>query len=544
MIRKNKAKKQSNPPVPAFGLSRTRIVIILAMVAAFAGIVLYWIFGKTPSELSFSIKPVFAQKTLEVKLRIKKPCPDGKDYLELAKGTLKLSGLTCQDDAGRKLEFVEDQDLIKIAVDRARKVTVSYRVKVGEPGKHGYRGQIYDDSLTFDGEQFLLLPLSVYAGNDQEIRKSLKRISISCETPEDWSSVVPFGRVPATETTGSFSEVTSPTWSQIYDLMKSGYTFGKLEKKTFQKKQGLFSIYIDPSAQEFFTDEAKQGLNALYDFYAGVFGYDIPRFSLVLLRKDPQNHFYLMGGSGVQNLATTFDPANLRDWELMGHRFFHAFFDSRITSTKFHEAPQLWFYEGLATYYENMSMASLPESIRKKLRLDLSDSFLALYRRYVYMRLKEPYLLAFAPMNEKEIAKSSGMMEFLHYTQAPLIIKLAEDVSYLNTNSRDRVLKFILNNNPETLELKHIFRFAMGDKADDLARHYLFNTEVLPLWYLGSDQKEEPAQVVQQLNDLEHTLWTWFRLENPRYPVDKLSVGGLERQAEEAERSGLRFASD
>jgi hypothetical protein len=408
MIRRNKTKKQSNPPVPAFGLSRMHIVIILAMVAAFAGIVLYWIFGKTTSELSFSIKPVFAQKTLEVELEIKNPCPDGKDYLELAKGTLKSSGLTCRDDAGRKLEFVEDEDLIKIAVDHARKIVVSYRVKVGEPGKHGYRGQIYDDLLTFDGEQFLLLPLSAYSGNDQEIRKSMKRISISCDIPGDWSSVVPFGRVQAAETTGSFSDVTSPTWSQIYDLMKSGYTFGKLEKKTFHKKQGLFTIYIDPAAKDFFTDEAKQGLNALYDYYAGVFGYDIPRFSLVLLRKDPQNHFYLMGGSGVQNLATTFDPANPRDWELMGHRFCHAFFDSRITSTKFHEAPQLWFYEGLVTYYENMSMSSLPEKIRNKRGFDSSKSFLALFRRYLYMRLKEPYLLAFAPMNEKAIAQSSG----------------------------------------------------------------------------------------------------------------------------------------
>jgi hypothetical protein len=544
MTKKSRNKNPNETPVAIPGPFRFRILISAALVAVLAGMIFFWLGGKPASELSFSIKPVFAAKSLEVTLTINHPCPDGKKYLELAKGTLKLSGFSCKDETGRDLETGEDDDVIKIAVNGARQITVSYRVKVGEPGKHGYRGQIYDDLLTFDGEQFLLLPSSAYAGNDQEIRKYVKQIDISCDVPGDWSSVIPFGHARSNEAMGPYANVTSPTWPKIYDLMKCGYTFGKLDKEEFPKKQGLFTVYTDPAAKEFYTDETKQGINALYDYYAELFGYDIPRFSLVLLRNDPQNHFYLMGGSGVQNVATTFDPANPRDWELMGHRFFHAFFDYRITSTKFHEAPQLWFYEGLATYYENMAMASLPEKIRNNCGLDPSKSFLALFRRYLYMRLKEPYQLAIAPMNEKALAQSSGTTEFLHYTQAPLIVKYAEDVSYLNTNSRDRILKFILNNNADELELKHVFRFAMGDKADNFARHYLFNTEILPLWYLGNDSKEDPARVVRQLNELEYTLWTWFRLENPQYPIDKLSLQGLDRQAATAEKAGLRFAGD
>lgn len=58
----------------------------------------------------------------------------------------------------------------------------------------------------------------------------------------------------------------------------------------------------------------------------------------------------------------------------------------------------------------------------------------------------------------------------------------------------------------------------------------------------GNEPNGGSGGVVKELNEIEHTLWTWFRLEDPRYPLEKLSLEGLEQRASEAERAGVRFA--
>lgn len=542
MTKKNKSKNLNNMIKMATPL-RTRqgkFLIIAGLLAVVGTFGFFLIFRSGGAEFRYLIKPVSEpEKGLLVKLTVINPQPKGKDYFVLYKGETKLSDVVCQNEKGHDLKVFQTEDLLQIALEKAGRFDLFYRVKIGQPGKHGYRGQIYNNLVTFDGEEALLLPPEVGEG-DEAIRKTIGRISVRCETPASWTRIVPFARKDRTG--GVITEVSSPDWAKIYNLVKSGYTCGEFEQVNLADQSGSLAIYVDQAARECLTEETRQGLVSLYHYYTKLFEYQIP-FTVVLLRKDPVNGLYLIGGASAQNLATTFDPVNRRDWELMAHRLFHAFFDSKIKITKFHEAPQLWFYEGLVTYYENVAMGSLPEDLLHKLRVNETKSFLVLFRRYVYMRLKDPSLFAIALMSEKSI-ESSGIIEFLHYTQAPLIIKYAEDVSYLENDTRDRILKFILHNNPEELELKHIFRFAMGEKADELAKHYLFDTKIPPLWYLAMNRTEDPGEVVNELNEFEHTLWTWLRLEDPHYPLEKLSLEGLEKQADEAEHAGVRFADE
>ena len=119
-------------------------------------------------------------------------------------------------------------------------------------------------------------------------------------------------------------------------------------------------------------------------------------------------------------------------------------FDSRIPTQTFHAAPNLWFYEGLATYYENASMSALPEKQREQLGIRPEWQFQSLFNRYLTIRIKDPALFSFAPMDEALISESEGRKEFLHYIQAPLVVKLVEDRASELSGQQDAVLHAIL----------------------------------------------------------------------------------------------------
>ena len=132
------------------------------------------------------------------------------------------------------------------------------------------------------------------------------------------------------------------------------------------------------------------------------------------------------GGAGIHSVCATFDETSRRDWELLSHRMFHAYFDSRIPTQTFHAAPNLWFMK-VCDYYENASMSALPEKQREQLGIRPEWQFQSLFNRYLTIRIKDPALFSFAPMDEALISESEGRKEFLHYIQAPLVVKLVED---------------------------------------------------------------------------------------------------------------------
>ncbi|EKD94386.1 MAG: hypothetical protein ACD_26C00077G0001 [uncultured bacterium] len=285
----------------------------------------------------------------------------------------------------------------------------------------------------------------------------------------------------------------------------------------------------------------------MYNYYSDLFNYKIPSFSLAILRKDPTDNIYLIGGSSAQTLGTTFDPNNKRDWELMGHRLFHAFFESKVSHTAFHTPPTLWFYEGLATYYENVSMGSLPQEITNKLGIDTRGNFSTLFNTYAYMRYKDSNLLSIIPMNEEQIQKSGGETEFLHYTQAPLIVKAIEERSYAINKKKNNMLNYVLDKCVgkinKKIDVKSIIMSALGEETDSFSKAYLYGNNVLPLWGLSENKKEDPELVVKSLKDMEYTLWSWFSKDNTSYLKDDITLNNILQYYDLAEKANVHFTS-
>jgi len=504
--------------------------VICALMAA----ALYLGFSRpTSCNMHFHVKPVFSgENMLQVSLKITNLHLEKDRYLELNCSDITIGDASCTDGSGKSIPYEKSQGLLRIYPGGKHTVEILYNVKLGVSGKHGHRGGIYEDMAVFDGGEVFVLPQQVYTGSDQEIKEIIRSVTFSCDVPEDWVKVIPFEKID------------HPTWHQFYILKDTCFAFGRMEKKEYPKGNTLFNVYLDSKSKYSYDSETEEGLNALYDYYASLFGYNVPGFSIVLLRENPQDSIYIIGGASAKSIGTTFNPDNPRDWQLMGHRMFHAFFDAKINSRIFHIPPQLWFYEGLATYYENMSMGSLPEDLISRLEFEPQKLFGMLFKQYLYMKFKDPALLSLAPMNEEKIAKYPVRMEFLHYYQAPLIVKAMEDISCTKTNTSNRILEYIIKNsdNEDMLSIDKIVNYSLGEQGTEFAGKYLLNDEIPPLWYLGEGDDENSNHVVEGINSVEYNIWSWARQEIDGYPLDRISIDEIYKPGIRKEFDKVYFA--
>lgn len=506
------------------------VIFIIVGVVIFSIILssIFYLKNKDRYAFSYEIGPQdISTNSVKVNLHIS----NADNQLKLFNGLVDYSNIKCKSIKGEDIKYNEDANGISIFPERKEDIFFEYEVKIGKASKHGLLGSTYDDLMVFQGENVLMLPEIAYSGKDKEIKKAIAEINVNIKSEgqrQKAVKVMPFtskNRLMANLRNTSDSKelqsnISSLNWSKVYNLLKSCYASGSLERMDGEK-DGI-KIYKDSQCQYNYDNATIKGINSLYNYYVNLFGYKIDDFSLVLLRKDKENDMLLMGGLSTQTMGATFDPDSSRDWQLLSHRLFHAFFDYKLTSIKYHTAPQLWLYEGLATYYENNSMNYIDSTIQKK--LNLRDDFLALFKRYIYFSIKDRGILSIAPMNEEKFAISGGMTEFLHYTQAPLVVKTMEDMSYRKYGKRDRILKFILNkSNDENIDMKEIIKHALGDDSIPFSSKYLFGQDILPLWYLAQNSTEDENDVLEALNEFEYTLWSWFRLEEASYPIHKLS---------------------
>ncbi|MFR2562920.1 MAG: hypothetical protein ACLS8R_09775 [Anaeromassilibacillus sp.] len=166
---------------------------------------------------------------------------------------------------------------------------------------------------------------------------------------------------------------------------------------------------------------------------------------------------------------------------MLSHRMFHAYFDHAVPTQTFHAAPNLWFYEGLATYYENASMGALPEAQREVLDIRPEWQFNSLFNRYLTIKIKDPALFSFAPMDEADLSESAGRTEFLHYIQAPLVVKLVEDRAEERSGGKDAVLRAVLEKGGEDFSPAALLAELLGEDGGEVYNRWFQSEELLPM---------------------------------------------------------------
>lgn len=493
-------------------------------------------------ELEYTVTPYSVEnKILNVKVKIKPLQAGTKKTFVLVKGSMLTSDEKCTDDLNRDVKFNSENGIIVLdqLSEGANYLNFSYNVTIGSTGKHGENGQVYQDMLTFSGESVLALPLRAL-NYDNPREDIVKKITVQCLLPKTWDAIIPYPK----QGEKAVAEIDNPSWLNLYELRQGTFTFGKFEKDMHTDSEGKgYTVYFDSQAKKYYDSNAAKGIESIYNYYSKLFDYNLNNFSLVILRKNEENKNYIIGGLCTQNLASSFDPASKRDWQLLSHRIFHSFFENEIPSEKYLKAPLLEFYEGLATYYENAALDSLPDNIKTSLDLSSQKEMSYLFERYAYMRLKDTKNLSLTPLNEVQLQQSPGRIEFLHYTQMPLTVDYMEKLINEKTGKKDNILNFIIKNSKDdSITVEKIAGSLLGKDSGNFVRKYLNGNDILPLWSYINNKNESDKNVINRLNEYEFDLYTWFSMENQLYQYDSLNEADLVKLSKEAEKEGAEFA--
>lgn len=518
-------------------------IIFLACLLIFIGIYAVYSYPRK-IELEYTIKPFSVEeKMLNVNVKIKPLKAAEEKTFILVKGAMNTSEEKCTDNLNRKVNFKTQNGIVVIdkLSEGAEYINYSYNVQIGGSGKHGDNGQIYQDMMTFAGESVLALPMRAL-NYDNPKEDIVRKITVKTAVPDTWEAIIPYPK----QGTMAESELENPNWMQLYELRQATFTFGRFEKHIHTDSKGKgYTVYLDSEAKQYYDSEAEKGIDSLYNYYSGLFDHKLDNYSMIILRKSSEKQNYIIGGVSSQNLASTFDPDNKRDWQLLSHRMFHSFFEAKLPEERYLKAPLLEFYEGLATYYENLSLGSLPENIRGSLNLSYDKELQYLFERYAYMRLKDPKSLALIPLNEAQLQNSPARIEFLHYTQMPLTVAYMEELINHDTGRKDNILNYILKNSSDNnVTVEKIADKLLGKSSKDFVSKYLRGSELLPLWNTYAGKLEKDEEVVKRLNNYEMELYTWFSQENLLYKYDLADAKDIEMLYEEAEREKAQFSDE
>jgi len=510
-----------------------RTIIITAVVSALvvALLICLLVIDELP-RYKYIVTVPDTGSTLQVILEITNPAFGKTKILSLLQGDKDMDVFMPYDSAGRpNKDTVFDAGVLYFKIDRGSKTYLTYDAAVAKSGKHGNRGGVSSNYTVFDGEQALLLPINCYTykpGSDRNIL--MREISFVFDLPDGWEQLTP--RAP----------VENPRWADIYAITQDAFVFGKFNKIP-NTAAGLDAFTLSDANSV--SEETIDGFNRLYAYYEALFGSAPSRYSIVALPKPGGGAPQIIGGAGRGSVAASFDPDLMRDWQLLSHRMFHAFFDSVAPYASFHMPGNLWFFEGLATYYENMAMEALPDTLKTRLDIDVNRQMTLLFNNYLYMRIKDPRAFGFPPMHEEELTLDA-QVEFLHYTAAPLIVKLLEDRARQKSGQRDAALRYCVNNSDSFDERFVSFEAALellGEKeGQKFSEDYVVSIETPPLWNLKKYQPSD-ERIRAGLNEIEQVLGSWFRQVNEKYPIDIVSRERLQEAVESLNDRRVLFLS-
>lgn len=476
------------------------LVILLGSTAAFLAV-------DRGYGMEFTVSaPRDRPHTLEVSLKLRSSFFSRDRQVALYTGDKEI---TLREADG--VDVRETEDTLECSLGRGKEVQLIYDVPLGTEGKHGRRGAATEDYCVFDGGQALLLPMEFYADGFPEQEAVVSRLRVQMNPREGWTAVLPF------------EELTDLTWMDAYNINNNCFAMGRFTSCVLPGQDAGVSVYRVSGEENDLSGQTLEGIAALDGYYQQKFSKQNRPYQAILL---PGGGEAVIGGAGAGSVCATFDETSKRDWELLSHRMFHAYFDTAFPAQRFHTAPQLWFYEGLATYYENRSVAALPEAVRAAAGIQPETQFAALFNRYLYIKVKDPALFSFAPMDEARISESEGRKEFLHYIQAPLVVWMVES----RAGQEDAILRELTaqRDRGEVFEMEPFLMRVLGNQAGGVYNNYFQSDTLLPLWELKTPERTE-EQVLQDLNTVEQMLASWMTQQLGQYPCDVLDLETVRR---------------
>ncbi len=439
-------------------------------------------------------------------------------YLVFYIGNIKLKALEVTgESAQRRIDAQIQGQMLFIGpfTGFEKKVMLHYAIQPGDLSKHGHQGYLHPDYGLLAGEQFLLLPAAGRAS----------RTEIQFEVPEGWQIFLPPISASNFEVTQNKIITTDTSWTGFYQLVKNCYIFGKFSA-TWTQSQSLtflFSKDIDVSLQ----NKIQKSTMALVQFNNQRFHRQLPRYTFCFAAS-ADDSVKIMGGVGPFSMGFTFSPNEKRDWQLLAHRLFHVYFDQFIGIKALHLPPDIWFLEGLATFYEIIAPENLKLDDFGIISYRSGEEFKKLYHRYLYFRIKDPELFQLIPAEKVHLL--SGQTEFLHYTQAPLLILTLH--SLFGRKEYQKSMDILwqqldqMKSRPEN-SLETYFKEYSDSTIQNFWRNHVAGDDLLDLRTIlsNSTEKNFPAQsqnIINELKVYQYLLSTWFQYEPEKFLAESI----------------------
>ena len=429
------------------------------------------------------------------------------------------------------IQIHRDDRLIQCDVPDNEAFELHYQVQLGKFVKHGHQGYSCADFVMFGGEQLFIIPASGVA----------QRIRTEFYFPAEMQAVLPaparMRRLGQAETV-----CVENSWRGVYSLMKNNYAFGHFE---LLKSDGITVALLKSESGN--QTPIMAGVAALEKYFTHFLPDAAAPFFLTLLPQTATGES-VIGGVGPGSAGFSFSAAQKRDWQLLGHRLFHGCYDRAVGVQELHLPGQLWLLEGLATWSELESTALLPGTVTSawsEKRRTVMAELAALYRRYLYFRFKDPELFDGPSMADAD-SQQAGTREFLHYTQAPLIVAaLAARMS--SENSWGKWLQELPRHRMGEMAAS-ILRL-LPPESRETAREWLDLAAPLNLFdYFSrhgeSDLGDSAADILVELEEFEYVLWTWFLKFPGTFVQHSIFPEQFERAVRAAQKYPVAFAGE
>jgi hypothetical protein len=450
-------------------------VIVLTTAVVLSGLLWAAVWYFSAVRLDYYIKTEFGG-TVRITASLNQTPGFAPDTAEFSVCAYEMSDISCVDEKGTRVEYeIKDGTITLDNIKDNRTVNFSYSV---------YCPPIA--SITaFSWDDILALPPDITA----------RRVTFAGETFDGAMMVFPY------------DEIRNPAWIDWHNISTSCFVFGSFRQS---KLESGVTLYIDRSIDE----SSDKGISEVVDpvnlYYQSVFGKK-PDFSLIIAGRDDEG--LSVGIVGGKTIALPLDTDNANDCKTLCHSLFYPYFDTYVAAGSFRFPPNLWLNRGLATYYENLALDTLPQTVRDTLELGSAGGLSELYTRYLYYHIKEPAAYKITPAEESILSMAAA--QFYYYTKAPLVVAAIENLS----GNRNMLLKSLMEN--ENFSVSNAVYHTVGESATDILG-YLNDEKIIPAPL--ERETEDHVETMQVIMNYEYILNSWYRLSSPEYPLEEIDA--------------------
>lgn len=409
------------------------------------------------------------------------------------KGEYDILSSSATDSNGKQLKVKTKGKYFILAKTDAARVTLVYTIKIGGLGRHGHQGYFDERFAAFDGRAYLK-PAN---------RRGITQIQVSYDTspfPKHYKVITPW--VPTNK---------KDTYL-VYDYGKTNYLFKSLHKSLnaigpFEKvEQKIGETHVEVYTYQDWQADYKKELvvnsQKLFEYFSSRFGYKADGPYQVLWHPYSKNKRRIWTAVWSNGMAYEQIPGNdyrlKRNWELFGHRVAHPINEYGPWGMKFKDKDEHWFLEGWATYIEHKAGHEVGI-------FDETGNWDNMYRRYLSNLAKQDKEMDFKLSIEKQI-NDGAVKEFIHYTKAPIAVKLLDHEVKTVTKGKKNLEDFIAYIYPKyssfngTVPLKKELAAFTGQSFEGFWNKYIRSTElILPLWRDAKSKADETNTTAQSI---------------------------------------------